>query len=73
MFLQCQQAGSVASSHLKTTEWVLVVLSQTDFGWWGVGGCRRVRVRVAGRDWVDQVSLQFKCLCPYSAYSLYPH
>lgn len=37
MFLQCQQAGSVASSHLKTTEWVLVVLSQTDFGWWGFG------------------------------------
>lgn len=72
MFLQCQQVGSVASSHLKTTEWVLVVPSQTDFLWGGGGG------RVSeGKGWVrvrdrgDRVGSGFaRCLYNSNVYVL---
>lgn len=41
-------------------------------GVWGLGSEGRgwVRVRVVGGERVCQVSLQFKYVCPYSAYSL---
>lgn len=66
MFLQCQPAGSVARSHSKDHT-VGFSCSKPDrfLGWWGAW----VGVSVVSEERIGQVSLQFKCVCPYSAYS----
>lgn len=49
---------------------VVVVLGVAGGLGLGSEGCGWVRVRVVGGERVCQVSLQFKYVCPYSAYSL---
>lgn len=55
VFLQVTQSNVSlvsANSHLKTPVWDLVVVSQTDFFRWGLGGCKSIRVDdVQGSEW----------------------